>query len=164
MKRFQLLFAVVCSIMLAACGTSATTGINTSAPAATIGSLSITGPWVRATASASGIDGTMGDAKIGAAYMVIANTGGDDTLIAASSDSAKTIELHNVTNQNGVMEMRPVEGGITVPASGTVEFKPGGYHMMLIGLTKDLKAGDTVGITLEFEKAGKTTATAQVRE
>lgn len=100
-----------------------------------------------------------------AAYMIIRNTGSEpDKLIAASSDVAKTIELHTVIEEGGVMRMRPVEGGIDIPANGQVELKPGGFHVMLIGLTRDLNAGDSVQLTLTFEKAGQIPVTVQVRQ
>jgi copper(I)-binding protein len=113
--------------------------------------------------------GGHGDMEMGgansAAYMIIRNTGNEpDKLIAASSDVAKTIELHTVIEEGGVMRMRQVEGGIDIPANGQVELKPGGFHVMLIGLTRDLNAGDSVQLTLTFEKAGQIPVTAQVRQ
>lgn len=63
----------------------------------------------------------------------------------------------------GMMKMRQVEK-IPVPADGTVELKPGGYHVMLFDLKKALAVGDTVEVTLTFEKAGQMTLTAEVRE
>jgi copper(I)-binding protein len=113
--------------------------------------------------------GGRGDMEMGgansAAYMIIRNTGSEpDKLIAASSDVAKTIELHTVVEEGGVMRMRQVEGGIDIPANGQVELKPGGFHVMLIGLTRDLNAGDSVQLTLTFEKAGQIPVTAQVRQ
>jgi hypothetical protein len=100
-----------------------------------------------------------------AAYMVIRNTGSaPDKLIAARSDVAKTVEIHTVIEENGMMQMRPVEGGIEIPAGGEVELKPGGYHVMLIGLTRDMNAGETVQITLQFETAGEIPITAEIRQ
>lgn len=100
-----------------------------------------------------------------AAYMVIRNTGSEpDKLIAASTDVAKTVELHTVIEEGGVMRMRQVEGGIEIPANGEVVLKPGGFHVMLIGLTRDLNAGDKVQLTLTFEKAGQIPVTAEVRQ
>lgn len=111
-----------------------------------------------------GMDMDMGGAN-SAAYMVIRNTGGEpDKLIAASTDVAKTVELHTVIEEGGVMRMRQVEGGIDIPANGEVVLKPGGFHVMLIGLTRDLNAGDSVQLTLTFEKAGEIPVTAQVRQ
>ncbi|MCS6938489.1 MAG: copper chaperone PCu(A)C [Roseiflexaceae bacterium] len=100
-----------------------------------------------------------------AAYMVIRNTGNEpDKLIAASTDVAKTVELHTVVEEGGMMRMRQVEGGIDIPAKGEVVLKPGGFHVMLIGLTRDLNAGDKVQLTLTFEKAGQIPVTAEVRQ
>ena len=112
----------------------------------------------------SGMDMDMGGAN-SAAYMVIRNTGSEaDKLIAASTDAAKTVELHTVIEEGGMMRMRQVEGGIDIPANGQVELKPGGFHVMLIGLTRDLNAGDKVELTLTFEKAGEIPVTAEVRQ
>lgn len=111
-----------------------------------------------------GMDMNMGGAN-SAAYMVIRNTGSEpDKLIAASTDVAKTVELHTVIEEGGMMRMRQVEGGIDVPANGEVVLKPGGFHVMLIGLTRDLNAGDKVELTLTFEKAGQIPVTAEVRQ
>jgi copper(I)-binding protein len=111
-----------------------------------------------------GMDMDMGGAK-SAAYMVIRNTGGEpDKLIAASTDVAKTVELHTVIEEGGMKRMRQVEGGIDIPANGEVVLKPGGFHVMLIGLTRDLNAGDKVALTLTFEKAGQIPVTAEVRQ
>jgi copper(I)-binding protein len=60
------------------------------------------------------------------------------------------------------MAMRPIPR-LPVPAGGSVEMKPGGYHVMLLGLTRDLKLGDTVDVTLTFEQAGVMTIEAPVR-
>ena len=60
------------------------------------------------------------------------------------------------------MKMRPVKS-IPVPAGGTVELKPGGYHIMLLDLKKDLKPGDTVPVTLSFEHGGELRIEAAVR-
>jgi copper(I)-binding protein len=62
-----------------------------------------------------------------------------------------------------MMGMRPIER-LEIPAGGTVELKPGGYHIMLIQLVQELKVGDKIEITLTFEKAGDVTITAEVRE
>lgn len=62
------------------------------------------------------------------------------------------------------MKMRPLSGGVEVPASGRVEFKPGSYHIMLIGLKRDLKVGDRFTVTPELEKSGTLTVESEVRE
>jgi copper(I)-binding protein len=63
----------------------------------------------------------------------------------------------------GMMGMRPI-ARLEIPAGGSVELKPGGYHVMLIDLNQELKAGDKIEITLKFEKAGEIKVTAEVRE
>jgi copper(I)-binding protein len=109
--------------------------------------------------------GSMPAGGTSAVYMTIANGGGaDDRLLSASSDAAETVELHETTMTDNVMRMAPVEGGILVPARGRAELKPAGLHVMLIGLTRDLKAGDTVRLTLTFERAGSMEIEAPVRQ
>jgi copper(I)-binding protein len=88
-----------------------------------------------------------------AAYFVIENgTGSDDTLLSASSDVAGAVELHMTMMENGNMQMEPQQ---EVPVqAGNTEFEPGGLHVMLIGLNRDLNPGDTFSLTLDFAKAG----------
>ena len=64
---------------------------------------------------------------------------------------------------NGVMSMQPQES-VPVPAQGTVEFKAGGLHVMLINLNRDLKVGDTFTVTLNFQNAGEITVDVTVKE
>ena len=91
----------------------------------------------------------------GAAYFVIENgTFADDTLLSVSSEIATATEVHmSMGDANGVMSMQMQEY-VLVPARGQVEFKPGGLHVMFIDLMRDLKEGDTITLTLNFEKAG----------
>ena len=99
----------------------------------------------------------------GAIYVTVANTGTQaDALLSASSDAAQTVELHETKKDGGVMKMRPVTK-IDVPAGGKIEMKPGGYHVMLLGLKRDLKKGDKVAVTLKFERGGEVSAEATVR-
>lgn len=111
--------------------------------------------------------GTMGMGMGGvnsAIYMTIRNSGDQaDRLLKAQSDAAHVVEIHNVKNNNGVMSMFPVDA-VEVPAQGEAVLKPGSFHVMLIGLTRDLKVGDTVTVTLTFAQAGALTVTAEVRE
>lgn len=95
-------------------------------------------------------------AQSGAAFMVIENhTGTDDRLIAAASDVAQRVELHtHIADANGVMQMRRVEDGFAIPAGGSHALARGGDHVMFLGLTRSLAQGDTVTVTLTFEKAG----------
>jgi len=86
-----------------------------------------------------------------AAFMVLHNhSGAERHLVSAKSNVSKVTELHNHINDNGVMRMRQVPR-ITIPAGGSTELKPGGLHVMMIGLTQPLKAGDKVNLQLKFD-------------
>ncbi len=146
-----ILFLLTFLVLLAACGAPP----NSADQGVTAGSLHIKGAWARPAQMMGG--------STSAAYMVIENSGSaPDRLIRVSGDLANAIELHTATNNNGVMEMRPVEA-IEVPASSSVELKPGGYHIMMIGVKQPLKPDDTVPLTLTFAQAGNVNITATVR-
>lgn len=109
--------------------------------------------------------GMAGMGSPGVVYLTLVNEGREaDRLIGAKSDIAAAVELHQTTMEGGVMKMRPVSGGVEVPAGGRVEFKSGSYHIMLIGLKRNLKVGDRFTVTLEFEKSGTLTVESEVRE
>jgi len=97
--------------------------------------------------------------------MTIANPDGQaDTLLAVKSAVSGRAELHTVVKDaNGAMVMQRVES-IPVLASGTTELKPGSFHVMLFGLNKELKVGDTFPLTLTFQKGGDTAVQVQVKE
>lgn len=101
----------------------------------------------------------------GAVYFIISNaTDTDDTLLSASTDVASAADVHmSMMNANEVMTMRMQES-VEVPAQGKLEFKPGGLHVMLVGLSRDLKAGDTITLTLNFENSGRITIQTPVKE
>jgi copper(I)-binding protein len=115
-----------------------------------------------ATDTAMGDDMAQGGVT-SAAYMTIVNRGAADQLLSVSTDVAEAAELHNVTTENNVAKMRPVQT-LEVPANGRVEFRPGSYHVMLVGVKETLQPGDTVPLTLMFQHAGQIDVTAQVRE
>ena len=98
-------------------------------------------------------------AKTGAAFLVIMNdTDQDDTLISATSDIAKRVETHtHIKTDDGVMQMRKVEGGFPVAAKSMHALERGGDHLMFMGLNQPLNQGDMVTVTLTFEKAGDMT-------
>jgi copper(I)-binding protein len=104
-------------------------------------------------------------AKAGAVYVLIENQGNQaDRLVGASSAAAKTVEVHeSYMDANGTMGMRPVEGGLEIPAGSKVELKPGGYHIMLIDLVNPLEVGSKITVTLKFEKSGEITLEAEIR-
>jgi len=112
----------------------------------THGALTIVHPWARATPSAA--------VKNSAAFFVVENKGVADRLVAVSGSVAEKIELHTMVREAGVMRMREVKS-LDVPANGKLELKPGGLHVMLIGLKAPLKDGDRFPLTLRFERAGE---------
>jgi periplasmic copper chaperone A len=112
-------------------------------------------PWARATPAG---------AMTGAVYMTLANKADTaDRLTAASSDVASKVQIHEMTMVNGVMQMRQLVNGLAIPADGSVTLKPGGYHVMLIGLKKQLIAGQTLPLTLTFAKAGNISITVPIQ-
>jgi len=155
--------AALAGSMLVACSSA---GTVTSSP----GGLTVEGAWARNAPKT---------AHAGAAYLVVKNDGkAADALVGASSPVSGMVQVHEsyvVESPTGsampgasaatgtVMGMRPV-ARIDIPAGGSIELKPGGYHIMLMELKQELKAGDTIEITLMFEKAGPVTAKAEVRE
>ena len=110
------------------------------------GAIKVEKPFARATAPG---------AAVGGGYAIIRNSGSaPDRLVGASSPASARVELHEMAMADNVMRMREVKG-IDVPANGTVELRPGGYHLMLMELKQPLKQGEKVPVTLKFEKAGE---------
>ncbi len=102
---------------------------------------------------------------IGGAFLTVVNPSSTpDRLVAARTSVAQSVELHETIDDSGVMKMRPVPGGYEVPAKGKLELKPGGKHLMFVGLGSDLKAGQELEITLTFDKAGDVTIKARIHE
>jgi periplasmic copper chaperone A len=115
--------------------------------AVAVGDLTITGAWARAMLPGQ---------PAGGGYLTIANKGQvADKLVSASSPSAGKVEIHTMEVVNDVMVMRPLEGGLDIPAGATVELKPGGLHVMFKAVKEPFKEGGSVPVALEFEKAGK---------
>jgi copper(I)-binding protein len=111
-----------------------------------VGDLVITQAWSRATP---------GGAKVGGGYLTIENKGSaPDRLIGGSTEAAGKLEVHEMAMTNGVMSMRPVEGGLVIAPGKTVKLAPSGYHLMILDLKGPLKQGDKLPVTLQFEKAG----------
>jgi copper(I)-binding protein len=101
----------------------------------------------------------------GAVFMELMNEGGsDDVLVSAETDVANTVELHeSKMDEEGVMKMSPVPN-IPVPAGGAATLQPGGLHVMLMGLNRELAVGDKFSVTLNFEKSGPKTIEVEVRD
>lgn len=107
--------------------------------------MEIAGPFMRAAPMVGGN---------GAAFLTIRNHGNADRLVAAEADISRSVELHTHIKDGDVFRMRKVDA-IAVPMHGTVDMKPGGDHVMFIGLKEPVKEGRKVTMTLVFEKAGK---------
>jgi copper(I)-binding protein len=119
------------------------------------GSITVSNPWARAS---------MGMARAGAAFMTLKNDGSvDDTLVSAAANVAKKVELHTHIMANGIMKMRRVEGGIPVPAGSMTMLKPGGYHVMFMGLKAPFREGGSFPLTLTFARAGKVKVTVEIK-
>ena len=123
------------------------------APAVPI-SITIDQPWARATPPG---------AKTGAIYLTLRNSGNEvDRLVGVEGDIGDHLAVHSHVMADGMAQMRPVDG-IDIPAHGQVEFKPGGYHIMVMGLHGPLIAGQQAKVTLILQKAGRVPLSAVVR-
>jgi copper(I)-binding protein len=119
------------------------------------GDLVISAPYSRATPAGS---------PVAAGYLVITNKGlSAERLVSFSTDLADQPEVHEMTNEGGVMKMRPLAKGLVIPAGASVKLEPGGYHLMLLKLKKPLTAGQRYKATLVFEKAGPVEVEFEVR-
>jgi periplasmic copper chaperone A len=124
--------------------------------------IQVEGAWSRRAAMMKGDSGGGGSGN-GAVYALLVNAGNaPDALVGVASDVSATAEIHETYRHMNMMMMRAI-GKIDVPAGGKVEMKPGSYHIMLLNLKRDLKPGETIGVTLQFEKAGKIPVTATVK-
>jgi copper(I)-binding protein len=113
----------------------------------------VTNAWARATP---------GKAETGAAYLTIRSPIAD-RLVAVASPVAKKAELHTMSMSGTVMEMRPV-AGIDIPVGQPVTLKPGGEHVMLMGLNHPLQEGQSFPLTLTFEKGGTRTISVSIQK
>jgi|SRR6185503_11341976 len=114
--------------------------------------IDITDAWARATA---------GTANTAAIYLHLVSAKDPDRLVSVDASAAQKIEVHEESNQGGVARMATLPG-VDIPAGGTVNFAPGGKHLMLTGLKAPLKEGESFLITLTFEKAGSQSAPVKV--
>ena len=117
--------------------------------------VTVTKSWTRATAEGQ---------RAGAIFCTITNADNTaDKLLRVESAAATTVEVHeHITTKDGMMKMQAVEKGLEIPTKGSVELKPGGYHVMLIGLTNQLTKGSTLKASFIFEKAGTIAVEATV--
>jgi copper(I)-binding protein len=120
--------------------------------AAAYAQVTIKEPWVRATVAQQMATG---------AFMQLVSPG-DARLVEVRTSVAGVAEIHEMAMDGNIMKMRAVPG-LELPAGKTVELKPGGYHVMLMGLKQPLKAGDMVPLTLVVEGKDKKRETVEVK-
>lgn len=102
-------------------------------------------------------------ATVAAGYMHLMNhTQQPETLVAARAEGVGRIELHDMAEVDGVMQMRPIEGGVPLVVDGMAAFQPGGKHLMFIDVTRSWNEGDTVPVTLVFESGNEAVIDVQV--
>lgn len=111
-----------------------------------LGPINISLPFTRAT---------LPNAPVAGGFLTIENTGTEpDRLVSATSDIAGETQIHEMAMQGDVMKMRQLADGLEIPAGETVVLAPGGFHIMFMGLKQALVEGETITVTLTFEKAG----------
>jgi copper(I)-binding protein len=147
-----LLLAAICGAAVADDGKDAhqpahSGRMHAIAPAAvTVGELSLSDAFTRATPPS---------AKTAGGYLTIGNTGAEvDRLLSAASPAAAKVGLHDMKVEGDQMKMSELEDGIEIPAGQTVTLAPGGLHIMFMGLKAPFIEGQSVPVTLVFEKAG----------
>jgi copper(I)-binding protein len=136
------LSAALAAILLASC--------TAKAPAPEI---HVQDAWARATVPGQ---------QSAAAYLTIRNSGGQDRLIGASTDIGAA-SLHSTSMDNGVMRMRPL-ADLAIPGGSAVELKPGGTHVMIMGVKQLLAAGSSFPLDLKFAKSGDIHVTVAVKD
>ena len=100
-----------------------------------------------------------------AAYFTLRNKSDNDlTLVAVTGNISERIEIHDHIMDNGLMKMQKVADGIVLPAGEKTHFKPGGYHIMIMDLNQDIKEGDIVELTLEFDDGSKKMIKAKAKK
>lgn len=114
--------------------------------AVTVGDIAISGAFTRAT---------LPNAPVAGGFLTLTNKGStDDVLVSASSDVAEQTQIHEMAMDGNVMKMRQLTDGVALPAGESVALKPGGFHIMFMGLKAPLVEGESVEVTLNFAKAG----------
>lgn len=117
--------------------------------------ISAQGVWTRATPP--------GAANSATYAQLYNNSSGLRTLVSVSTSAAKEVQLHTVLSEDGLMKMREVPY-IHIPAEGMVEFKPGGYHIMMLGIHEQLRDGESVDVELTFADGDTMTLTSEIKK
>jgi copper(I)-binding protein len=128
-------------------GTLASIVLLAVSPAAAGDDITVRQAWSRATPKG---------AQVAGGYFTIENHGATpDKLISAATTTAAKIEIHEMTTLDGIMMMRPVDGGLVIPPETSVTLAPGGNHLMFIGINVPFSEGEHIPVALMFERAGK---------
>lgn len=109
------------------------------------------------------LKGMLPGQAVAGGYLTVENGGSaDDRLVSVASPVADHVEIHEMTMENDVMKMRQLKDGVALPAGQTVEFKPGGFHVMFMGVKTPVRTGESVKVTFTFEKSGSVEAVLPV--
>ncbi|MGV9214189.1 copper chaperone PCu(A)C [Micromonospora sp. RB23] len=145
-RRAAVALAVAAALVatgLSGCGTSDPSSAAQPSPSAsasaTAGVVTIRDPWVKAA-----------DKGMTAAFGTLVNDGDTDVTLTSAATSASPMELHEMTMKDGKMVMQQKQGGIVIKARSSHALEPGGDHLMLMNLTKPVRAGDELTVTLTF--------------
>lgn len=144
----------VAALSLAACNPSEPAKAPAAETTTATAAVSATDAWCRPSPNG---------AKAGGCYVTL-TAASDDRLMSGSTPRAGSLQVHEMKTENGMMKMAELTAGLPLPADQAVALAPGGNHLMLIGLTAPLVAGETVPLTLQFASAPAITVQAQVRQ
>ena len=141
-------------IVLAACGEpSSSARVTRTVDGASVG-VEVSDAWCRATPNG---------ARAGACYAAFRSIGRDDRLVGVATPAARTVQVHEMRTEGGVMRMGEMADGLPLPEGEGVTLAPGGTHVMLMGLEGPLVAGQRVTLTLHFDQAADVTLEVPVR-
>jgi periplasmic copper chaperone A len=150
--RIPRVAVLLAAVLLPACGWGEGSGGE---------GLAVEGAWARPMTVVEG--GPSPSGVHSAVYLTLRNGGGPDRLLGGETDVAEVLEIHESRMEDGIMRMRPVEGGIRIPAGSVAELRPGGLHLMLLDLRASLVEGDTLVLSLQFEESGTREVRVPVR-
>ncbi|MEU5827926.1 copper chaperone PCu(A)C [Micromonospora tulbaghiae] len=154
LRPAALIGAAVLAASVTACGSSGTPsavppGSASASASAAAGVLTVRDPWVKAA-----------DKGMTAAFATLANDGDTDITITGVTTDVSRAEIHEMAMTGGTMAMRQKQGGVVVAARSRAALEPGGDHLMLMDLTRPVRAGDQLDITLTFADGRTQTFTA----
>ncbi|MFI6318384.1 copper chaperone PCu(A)C [Nonomuraea sp. NPDC050556] len=138
--RHALIAVAVAASCLTACGSQQPAAVAAAPAAKPARPLTVTDPWVKT--AKKGMSAAFGT--------LVNHTAAPITVVSAATVASPMVELHETVEIDGQMKMRPKEGGFVIPANGSLELKPGGNHIMLMGVAKPVLPGSQLEFTLKF--------------